>query len=61
LWGKCGEIIPYTNRKTLIIKWLTGFNVPRTESIQDVGKFRIKFKGITASKLTIMIQGFYGL
>ncbi len=30
------------------------------ESIQDVGKFRIKFKGITASTSTIMIQGFYG-
>jgi len=29
-------------------------------SIQDVGKFRIKFKGITASTSTIMIQGFYG-
>jgi 2'-5' RNA ligase len=25
-----------------------------------VGKFRIKFKGITASTSTIMIQGFYG-
>jgi hypothetical protein len=31
------------------------------ESIQDVGKLRIKFKGITASTSTIMIQGFYGL
>jgi len=31
------------------------------ESIQDVGKFRIKFKGTTASTSTIMIQGFYGL
>ncbi|MBK5193559.1 MAG: mutarotase [Flavobacteriaceae bacterium] len=30
------------------------------KSIQDVGKFRIKFKGITASTSTIMIQGFYG-
>jgi len=30
------------------------------ESLQDVGKFRIKFKGITASTSTIMIQGFYG-
>jgi len=30
------------------------------ESIQDVGKFRIKFKGITASTSTIMIKGFYG-
>jgi 2'-5' RNA ligase len=29
-------------------------------SIQDVGKFRFKFKGITASTSTIMIQGFYG-
>ena len=29
-------------------------------SLQDVGKFRIKFKGITASTSTIMIQGFYG-
>jgi len=29
-------------------------------SIQDVGKFRIKFKGITASTSTIMIKGFYG-
>jgi len=30
------------------------------ESIQDVGKFRFKFKGITASTSTIMIKGFYG-
>ncbi len=30
------------------------------ESIQDVGKFSIKFNGITASTSTIMIQGFYG-
>jgi 2'-5' RNA ligase len=30
------------------------------KSIQRVGKFRIKFKGITASTSTIMIQGFYG-
>ena len=30
------------------------------KSIQGVGKFRIKFKGITASTSTIMIQGFYG-
>jgi 2'-5' RNA ligase len=30
------------------------------ESIQDVEKFMFKFKGITASTSTIMIQGFYG-
>ncbi len=30
------------------------------KSMQDVVKFRIKFKGITASTSTIMIQGFYG-
>ena len=29
MWGKCGEITPYTNQKTLIIKWLDGIKVPK--------------------------------